>query len=202
MEAETQHSHRAAAYSDEEAAAEAKSSPQNICSALGHNHGGESQPPHDVIDDTTAAEDFRSPPAAAGVVVVSPNSSSSGSQKNDDDAATTTLSSTNNTKQQKYRNINSYYGHKIGFYQTFSLILNAGLMIYAHLGLSAVIYSSRDPSITAALDNNSGSGGVEGNATNTNSTDTSAAACNSQDVEIWIQSGGESTRPTQSNFCS
>ena len=30
------------------------------------------------------------------------------------------------------RNINSYYGHKIGFLQTLSLTLNAGLMIYAH----------------------------------------------------------------------
>ena len=30
------------------------------------------------------------------------------------------------------RNINSYYGHKVGAISTISLILNAGLMIYAH----------------------------------------------------------------------
>jgi hypothetical protein len=62
------------------------------------------------------------------------------------------LPSRSKNTQQKYRNINSYYGHKIGFYQTLSLVLNAGLMLYAHLGLSAVIYSSRDPSITSLLD--------------------------------------------------
>mmetsp|Transcript_21012 Transcript_21012/g.50674 ORF Transcript_21012/g.50674 Transcript_21012/m.50674 type:complete len:681 (+) Transcript_21012:41-2083(+) len=52
------------------------------------------------------------------------------------------------------RNINSYYGHRIGFLQTLSLTLNAGLMIYAHLGLSAVILSSKDPSITQGVTNN------------------------------------------------
>ena len=116
--------------------------------------------------------------------------------------------STKNSKQPpKHRNINSYYGHKIGFYQTLSLLLNAGLMIYAHLGLSAVIYSSRDPSITALLDSTS-SALDDGAATNNdngengdNSTET-AETCNEQDVQIWIQSGGESTRPTQSNYCS
>eukprot|EP00986_Skeletonema_menzelii_P006300 scaffold2378_cov152-Skeletonema_menzelii.AAC.18 len=121
-------------------------------------------------------------------------------------------SSIKNTKQ-KYRNINSYYGHKIGFYQTFSLLLNAGLMLYAHLGLSAVIYSSRDPDITSLLDSavdnneNGSAGGADDMSMTTvnNSTasaNTTSTMCNEQDVQLWIQSGGQSARPSQSNFCS
>ena len=119
------------------------------------------------------------------------------------------------TTRQKYRNINSYYGHKIGFYQTLSLILNAGLMLYAHLGLSAVIYSSRDPSITAldavALDNNivdantdanNSSGAIDNNSTVSDATNDNATACNDDDIQLWIKSGGESNRPQQSNYCS
>ena len=45
------------------------------------------------------------------------------------------------------RNINSYYGHGMGFIQTLSLLLNAGLMVYAHIGLSGVIYSSLNPDL-------------------------------------------------------
>lgn len=192
MEAETpNHSSSAAAvYGDEDAVVAANnSSPKNIRSAS-TDDGGESQPPpqHDdgIIDTTNAA-------------------------RNNNDATTTTFASSKNNIKQTYRNINSYYGHKIGFYQTLSLILNAGLMIYAHLGLSAVIYSSRDPSITAAglgagatkEENNGGSSSGGGAEVASNSTvETAVATCNEQDVEIWIQSGGESTRPTQSNFCS
>ncbi len=132
--------------------------------------------------------------------------------------------------KKKKRNINSYYGHKIGFYQTLSLVLNAGLMLYAHLGLSAVIYSSRDPNITSLLSSDtaaagdsssaapqeeidsSGSGG--NNSTNENSTDNSQqqqqeqtvkgeGACNNeQDLQNWVANGGSQTRPTQSNYCS
>ena len=117
-------------------------------------------------------------------------------------------SSSKNNTEQKYRNINSYYGHKIGVYQTLSLLLNAGLMLYAHLGLSAVIYSSRDPSITSLLDldnsaaadnENSNAGGADASATNDTTTTT---MCNEQDIKLWNQSGGQSTRPTQSNYCS
>jgi len=36
------------------------------------------------------------------------------------------------TNNEVKRNINSYYGHKVGAISTISLILNAGLMIYAH----------------------------------------------------------------------
>ena len=133
-----------------------------------------------------------------------------------------------NQKKKKKCNINSYYGHKIGFYQTLSLVLNAGLMLYAHLGLSAVIYSSRDPNITSLLSSeaadttaagnsssaaaqqqiDSSSGG--NNSSNENSTDSSQqqsvkgeGTCNNeQDVQNWILNGGSQTRPVQSNYCS
>ena len=40
------------------------------------------------------------------------------------------------------RNINSYYGHKVGAISTISLILNAGLMIYAHRKLYNIMVLS------------------------------------------------------------
>ena len=138
------------------------------------------------------------------------------------------------------RNINSYYGHKIGFLQTLSLTLNAGLMIYAHLGLSAVILSSRDPNITASLNTNNAGGDVVSDIDSTESASTIAVGdepvenntqvvdntssvlvsetnnstnmldiiaqndgkCNAQDLENWISTNGEVTRPTKSNYCS
>ena len=86
-------------------------------------------------------------------------------------------------------------------------------MLYAHLGLSAVIYSSRDPSITSLLDSavdnneNGSAGGADDMSMTTvnNSTasaNTTTSVCNEQDVQLWIQSGGQSARPSQSNFCS
>lgn len=104
------------------------------------------------------------------------------------------------------RNINSHYGHRIGFLSTLSLTLNAGLMVYAHVGLSAVILSSRDPAITAgandnanaADDNGVGGGGAAG------ATDDAGGGgkCDSDDVALWIAQGGESGRAERSNFCS
>ena len=46
----------------------------------------------------------------------------------DNDNPTTTTQ----TQTEEKRNINFYYGHKVGAISTISLILNAGLMIYAH----------------------------------------------------------------------
>jgi len=53
------------------------------------------------------------------------------SEKATDNDNPTTTSQTQDEVQVK-RNINSYYGHKVGAISTISLILNAGLMIYAH----------------------------------------------------------------------
>jgi hypothetical protein len=162
-----------------------------------------------------------SPPAA---VVVD-----GGGQQHGGDEEDGATKKKNNEQQKKKRNINSYYGHKIGFYQTLSLVLNAGLMLYAHLGLSAVIYSSRDPNITSLLSSDTAAAGGDSlsaapqeeidssggnNSTNENSTDNSQqqqqeqtvkgeGACNNeQDVQNWIANGLSQTRPTQSNYCS
>ena len=86
------------------------------------------------------------------------------------------------------RSINSYYGCKVGLLQTTSLVLNTGLMLYAHLGLSGVVLSSLNPSITSS------------NSENTIS-DKNTTSCNEQDKEIWTKNGGQSTLPTQSDFC-
>ncbi|KAL3930198.1 MAG: hypothetical protein SGBAC_011866 [Bacillariaceae sp.] len=105
----------------------------------------------------------------------------------DREMATTTTTTTNSTK----RNINSYYGHKIGFFQSLSLILNAGLMIYAHIGLSGVIFTNQDPSATSG-------GGGDGILIISNET----GVCSTQDVAIWTEAGGEEMRPVYSNYCS
>eukprot|EP00984_Skeletonema_dohrnii_P026954 scaffold16385_cov73-Skeletonema_dohrnii-CCMP3373.AAC.1 len=180
--------------SGDEDAVEANLSPGHIRGATTADDA-ESQPLQEDVIATTAAKDT-SPSPSPAAVNASPNSTDNNQGETNDQ-----LSSIKNTPQ-KYRNINSYYGHKIGFYQTLSLLLNAGLMLYAHLGLSAVIYSSRDPSITAldsaALDGAADEGGTDTN----NMTNSTAAMCNEQDIDLWTESGGESNRPTQSNYCS
>jgi hypothetical protein len=155
----------------------------------------ESQPLQEDVIDTTAAKDTSPSPSPIDVSA-SPKATDHPQGETAEQLASIT------TTPQKYRNINSYYGHKIGFYQTLSLLLNAGLMLYAHLGLSAVIYSSRDPSITA-LDSAALGGDTDEGGTDTNNmTNSTAAICNEQDIELWTDSGGESNRPTQSNYCS
>eukprot|EP00984_Skeletonema_dohrnii_P000418 scaffold144_cov94-Skeletonema_dohrnii-CCMP3373.AAC.1 len=177
---------------DEDAAAVNNVSPEHIRGTTAADDA-ESQPLQQDVIDTTATKDTSPSPLPADG-----NSSPNSTDNNNQGETNDQLSSIKNTPQ-KYRNINSYYGHKIGFYQTLSLLLNAGLMLYAHLGLSAVIYSSRDPSITAldsvALDD-------EGGTDTNNMTNSTAAMCNEQDIDLWTASGGESNRPTQSNYCS
>ena len=46
------------------------------------------------------------------------------------------------------KSINDYYGHKIGFFQTLSLVLNALLMVYAQVGQSGIVLSSLNPNPT------------------------------------------------------
>lgn len=75
--------------------------------------------------------------------------------------------------------------HKVGISQTVSLILNAGLMLYAHLGLSGVIMTSLDPKTVVS----------ESTVNNT------ADNCNENDEDIWTTNLGHSTLPQQSDFC-
>eukprot|EP00985_Skeletonema_marinoi_P006241 scaffold2709_cov215-Skeletonema_marinoi.AAC.2 len=193
------HDEAQAAYGDKDVVGVAVNlSPEHMRGATTADDA-ESQPLQEDVIDTTAAKDTSpSPSPSPADVSASPNSTDNNQGETDDQ-----LSSIKNTPK-KYRNINSYYGHKIGFYQTLSLLLNAGLMLYAHLGLSAVIYSSRDPSITA-LDSAALGGDTDEGGTDTNNMTNSTAAtimCNEQDIDLWTESGGESNRPTQSNYCS
>ena len=87
-------------------------------------------------------------------------------------------------------NINQYFGHKIGFLQILSLILNAGLMVYAHLGLSAVIFSSQNPDSTTLPtlpDDND---------------NTATGQCSAADLANYFALGGSDAQSGQSNFCS
>ncbi|KAL7544644.1 hypothetical protein ACHAWF_008018 [Thalassiosira exigua] len=97
------------------------------------------------------------------------------------------------------RNLNSYYGHKIGAYQTISLLLNAGLMLYAHLGLSAVILTSQDPTLTESA---SASANGDVNDEVPSQPPPPPGECSTRDREIWIADGGASKRPERSNHCS
>ncbi|KAL7536854.1 hypothetical protein ACHAWF_005583, partial [Thalassiosira exigua] len=103
------------------------------------------------------------------------------------------------------RSINSYYGHKVGALQTLSLLLNAGLMIYAHVGLSAVVLTSLDPGIASAVSgvmrrleaadpNDEGAAGPGG-------TGEGGEKCGPEDKEAWIANGHETALLAQSNHC-
>lgn len=111
------------------------------------------------------------------------------------------------TEIETKSSLNSHYGHKIGFLSTFSLILNAGVMIYAHLGTSAVIVSSQEPltpvptlspSVSMApvpivVDEEEGGAPVE--------PPEPVGNCDDNDFEIW-RTGGKNDRVTMSDYCS
>ena len=101
-------------------------------------------------------------------------------------------------KEEK-NSLNGHYGNTIGFIQTFSLLLNAGLMVYAHVGLSGVVYSSQDPNTLATP-----ATGVDNNNNNTtNSTHSLGGQCQADtDLQIWVERGGLQDRPQDSNYCA
>jgi len=95
----------------------------------------------------------------------------------------------------------------VGILQTLSLVLNAGLMVYAHLGLSAVILSSQDPTLTdpgllnrPALVEERDPPLLDPNPNN--DTTAPVAKCDEADVEQYLFNGANSTRPVHSNYCS
>lgn len=102
--------------------------------------------------------------------------------------------------------LNRAYGNRWGLVSSISLILNAGLMVYAHVGLSAVILSNQkriqDATASAAV-------ATDGNSNNTNSTSDSNSTgdfvqtgnCAVSDNEIWI-AGGNYNKSQQSNWCA
>jgi hypothetical protein len=83
--------------------------------------------------------------------------------------------------------LNRYYGNRKGAIATLSMILNAGLMVYAHVGISAVVLSSQPP--------------VSGDDNNEASQPPLSGVCDQDDLQIW-QTGGQENRAIHSNFCS
>jgi len=99
---------------------------------------------------------------------------------------------------KKKQSINDHYGHQIGFYSTLSLILNAGLMIYAQVGLSGVVLSSLDPNIAIIPSQETNNN----NTSTSNNSTTTGEKCNEQDNQIWRLNNGEATLPSQTDYCS
>ena len=119
-------------------------------------------------------------------------------------------------EDQQNRSLNSIYGPTTGWIQSLSLLLNAGLMVYAHVGLSAVFVSNQrrlseiaslsatDPSLSP---NSS-------DVVSTNATTTTAGgfilmgACNATDYERWITPTapfgytGADNMTFESNYCA
>lgn len=85
--------------------------------------------------------------------------------------------------------LHSMHSRRTAYLQTLSLVLNAALMLYAHLGVSGVIYSNRPLEAVVGNDNST---------TTTNST----GSCTDQDRDIWNSLGGAENRSVVSSFCS
>jgi hypothetical protein len=82
--------------------------------------------------------------------------------------------------------LNEVYGNRIGFWQTLSMVLNAGLMVYAHVGLSAVFVSNQERVDEAVAAEPSFS---------------STGACTESDHAIW-ESIGFVKKTKLSNYCA
>ena len=107
---------------------------------------------------------------------------------------TSSSSLTPPSSPRRKTNINQYFGHRIGLLQILSLTLNAGLMVYAHVGLSAVIFSNQDPASTTLPT-------VPGDNSNSTATDQSDQ-CSAADLTNYLALGGSDAQSGQSNFCS
>eukprot|EP00986_Skeletonema_menzelii_P012534 scaffold6943_cov157-Skeletonema_menzelii.AAC.11 len=97
----------------------------------------------------------------------------------------------NDTATSTNKSINDYYGHKIGFFQTLSLVLNALLMVYAQVGQSGIVLSSLNPDLTTEFQSSS-----------SNNDDTSEGRCNAQDLEFYKQYGGNASLAPQVDYCA
>ena len=110
----------------------------------------------------------------------------------EDDKAELTVESGEDAKptSSTYKSVNDYYGHKIGFYQTLSLFLNALLMVYAQVGQSGIVLSSLNPNLASS--------DVQFISTN-NATE---GSCNAQDQIIWKENGGDASLAPQGDYCA
>jgi hypothetical protein len=104
----------------------------------------------------------------------------------------------------------SKYKTSTGIFQTLSLILNAGLMIYAHVGLSAVFVSNQQNignAVASAQQTDGGTAGGQNDNTTTTTPD-GAAACTAGDQARWTSVigpddlTGANNKTYESSFCS
>ena len=132
-------------------------------------------------DPQTTKQGARSHQEIRKIIMEQTEDGSKTANEGDTTAATQTTSS-----------LNDHYGNTIGFLQTFSLLLNAGLMVYAHVGLSGVVYSSRDA-----------------NQLNSSPSDATipslldpTGACEEMDLQNWISRDGLEGRGYDAQFCA
>lgn len=96
------------------------------------------------------------------------------------------------------QSLNAVYGHGVGFLQSLSLFLNASLMVYAHMGLSAVILSNQKLTQNAAV-------GVPPAAASLGDNNSSAFVptdmCTEYDHQIW-KTRGLVNRIEDGTFCA
>jgi hypothetical protein len=97
--------------------------------------------------------------------------------------------------------LNSIYGTRIGLLQSLSMILNTGLMIYSHVGLSAVFLSNQQrisDAVSASTNNNPSSN----NSSTSNSSLNLTGICNEADYAIWDKGGGALNKSKEQNYCA
>eukprot|EP00984_Skeletonema_dohrnii_P020087 scaffold9706_cov79-Skeletonema_dohrnii-CCMP3373.AAC.7 len=95
-----------------------------------------------------------------------------------------------NASPSTNKSINDYYGHKIGFFQTLSLVLNALLMVYAQVGQSGIVLTSLNPDLLIPR------------FQSTSKNNATEGKCNEQDQEIYIQDGGNASLAPHVDYCA
>mmetsp|Transcript_7525 Transcript_7525/g.13201 ORF Transcript_7525/g.13201 Transcript_7525/m.13201 type:complete len:677 (-) Transcript_7525:1979-4009(-) len=156
-----------------------------------HEHKKKHKKKHKKGNKTEAETEYKEPKVASGVVdYIVDNDEENGVSnvtKNSDNADA-------NKEENQLTSLHRYYGSRKGFFATLSMILNAGLMVYAHVGLSAVVLSSRPPI--------SGEQTAPAGTTPPITGDNFTGLCDDQDLMIWEDQGGRVNRSLHSNFCS
>jgi len=102
------------------------------------------------------------------------------------------------SEERPRKSLNSIYGNRHGFWQSLSLVLNAGVMVYAHVGLSAVILLNQqrisEQQDSPAADDNPNSPSI---VPGTNLT----GDCSAEDLEVW-NARGALNKTKESNWCA
>ena len=177
----------------------------------GAEENGQGGCPPDTISVSEDGKDEEGDRNDGSGAVVSTSSASEsilcdGKEDKDEEEATPMApDEPSSTSSPAGESLNRVYGNRWGLISSISLILNAGLMVYAHLGLSAVILSNQqriqDATASAVVTN--GDNNNNNSTNNSNSTDgfVPTGNCVLSDYEIWM-SGGNVNKSQQSNWCA